>query len=118
MRRLKTSWALCLLAFALAACDSATTLESAQDLFNRSGQDIAEANCSGCHAIGHGGDSPHPDAKEFRYFSENYPVADLAEALAEGIVVGHPDMPVFQFEPDDVDKLIEYIESVQAPKEI
>ena len=52
----------------------------------------------------------------FREFSWRYPIETLAEPLAEGIIVGHPDMPEFQFEPKDIDALLAYIESVQAPR--
>ena len=80
-----------------------------------SGLAIAQRECATCHAIGREGDSTHPHALEFRKFSRNYPVDHLAEALAQGIYVGHPDMPVFQFEPDEVEALISYIESIQDP---
>jgi hypothetical protein len=40
-------------------------------------------------------------------------VANLEEALAEGISVGHPAMPQFQFSPEDADALIAYLESIQ-----
>ncbi|MEZ5954182.1 MAG: cytochrome c [Hyphomonas sp.] len=79
------------------------------------GQMIAEANCSRCHAVGRSGDSPHEEAKPFRKFSENYPIRDLEEPLAEGIVVGHPDMPVFTMSPAEIDALLSYIESIQEP---
>jgi len=39
-------------------------------------------------------------------------VEHLAESLAEGIVVGHNDMPEFLFEPDDVEALLAYIASL------
>lgn len=79
------------------------------------GKLIAETRCAKCHSTGPEGDSPHPDAKPFRYLSENYPVRDLEEALAEGIVVGHPDMPVFVLSPYEIDSLITYLESIQEP---
>jgi len=77
------------------------------------GQSLVKENCSRCHAIGKEGDSPHPDAPPFRTLSSKYPVTDLAESLAEGIVSGHPDMPVFVFEPTDVEAIIEYLQSIQ-----
>jgi hypothetical protein len=43
-----------------------------------------------------------------------YPIEDLSESLAEGIISGHPDMPVFVFKPDDVEAIIEYLKSIQA----
>ena len=82
------------------------------------GRAIAENICSTCHAIGLEGASPHRDAIPFRDLSKNYPIEDLAEPLAEGIMVGHPDMPVFAFEPDHIDSLIAYIESIQTPHEL
>ena len=119
-----------LLAFglaALAACNTTTPAAPAEDEaavqdpsfeFDsqiKVGKLIAETRCAKCHATGAEGDSPHPDAKPFRYLSENYPVADLEEALAEGIVVGHPDMPVFVLSPYEIESLITYLESIQTP---
>ncbi len=77
------------------------------------GEVLVRENCSRCHAIGKEGDSPHKDAPPFRTLSSKYPVTDLAESLAEGIVSGHPDMPVFVFEPTDVEAIIEYLQSIQ-----
>ena len=37
----------------------------------------------------------------------------LAEALAEGLSVGHPDMPEFVFEPDQVAAILAYLKSIQ-----
>lgn len=79
------------------------------------GRLIAETRCSTCHAIGTAGNSPHQDAKPFRLLSDNYPVRNLEEALAEGIVVGHPDMPMFVLSPYEIDALITYLESIQEP---
>jgi mono/diheme cytochrome c family protein len=77
------------------------------------GEVLLRENCSSCHAIGKEGDSPHPPAPPFRTLSSKYPVEDLAESLAEGIVSGHPDMPIFVFSPQDVEAIIDYLESIQ-----
>ena len=77
------------------------------------GQALASELCSSCHAIGKSGDSLHPDAKPFRLLSRNYPIETLAEPLAEGIMVGHPDMPAWEFAPDEINALIAYMEGVQ-----
>jgi mono/diheme cytochrome c family protein len=77
------------------------------------GAAIAAANCSSCHAVGRSGDSPAPEAPPFRRLSHHYRVAALQEALGEGISVGHPAMPQFEFAPEDVDALILYLESIQ-----
>lgn len=50
---------------------------------------IVRINCSRCHAIGKIGDSPLPIAPPFRTLHERYPVDDLQEPLAEGIITGH-----------------------------
>jgi mono/diheme cytochrome c family protein len=83
------------------------------------GRMLVEKNCARCHAIGKEGASPHPEAPPFRTLSSRYPIDDLAESLAEGIVSGHPDMPIFVFSPPDVEAIITYLKSIQdqpAPK--
>jgi cytochrome c len=77
------------------------------------GEVIVRENCSRCHAIGREGASRNPEAPPFRTLSSNYPVEDLAESLAEGIVSGHPEMPIFVFEPHQIDAIIAYLESIQ-----
>jgi cytochrome c len=98
---------LCLLVMA------ASSLAAEQDLSNK-GKALITANCSRCHAIGTEGDSPHPEAPPFRTLSSRYPIDSLQEALAEGIVSGHPDMPIFVFSPQDVEAIILYLESIQS----
>lgn len=78
------------------------------------GRAIAEAACARCHALGTTGDSPHADAPAFRTLSERYPVAHLQEALGEGMVVGHPDMPEVTLAPAQIDDFIAYLQSIQV----
>jgi len=66
-----------------------------------------------CHAIGRGGDSPNPLAPPFRELGQRYAIDDLAEALNEGIITGHPQMPEFRFSPAEVNDLIAYLRSIQ-----
>jgi hypothetical protein len=63
--------------------------------------------------VGVAGNSPSPEAPAFRTLSRNYRVGTLQEALAEGISVGHPAMPAFEFEPREVDALIAFLDSIQ-----
>ncbi len=79
------------------------------------GRHIAETHCSGCHATGTSGQSPRKEAPLFRRLGQKYELDDLQEALAEGIAVGHPDMPQFEFSPEQGDALIAYLKSIQAP---
>jgi len=76
------------------------------------GRALAQQLCARCHAIGETGESPFEPAPPFRSFGAKWPIDSLAEAFAEGIVVGHPAMPEFQFEPDQVDALLAYLENL------
>jgi hypothetical protein len=51
-------------------------------------------------------------APPFRDLPQKYPIEMLAEALAEGIMTGHPAMPNFAFEPPDIDALLTYIDTL------
>ncbi len=79
------------------------------------GKNIAETNCSSCHAIGATGASARKEAPPFRTLGQKYDLENLQEALAEGIAVGHPEMPQFEFSPEQGDALIAYLKSLQAP---
>jgi mono/diheme cytochrome c family protein len=75
------------------------------------GHTIVKENCSPCHAVESTDDSPDTDAPPFRTFKEKWPLENLEEALAEGIVVGHEgiDMPEFVFEPEQITDIIAYL---------
>ncbi|MGB3644925.1 MAG: cytochrome c [Mesorhizobium sp.] len=76
------------------------------------GRRLVEENCSRCHAVTSTDKSSHPAAPPFRTLSMRYPIEDLAEALAEGISTGHPDMPEFVATPAQVGAIIAYIKSI------
>ncbi len=99
--------------FAALLLAAATPALAQDDDLVAQGQALAQENCARCHAIGPEGDSTLPIAPPFRTLSERYPIDDLEEALAEGIVSGHPAMPEFVFEPDEIAALIAYMKSVQ-----
>ena len=77
------------------------------------GQRLAEIYCARCHAIGTEGESTHPMAPPFRTLHERYDVGDLEEALVEGLVSGHPDMPEFEFEPEQAEAIVAYLRSLE-----
>ena len=79
----------------------------------RRGEALLITNCARCHAVGRSGASSHPQAPPFRTLSRKFKVEGLAEALAEGISTGHPDMPEFIFEADEVGAIIDYLKSIQ-----
>jgi len=80
------------------------------------GEGLLTTNCSRCHAVGRAGNSTHPEAPPFRTLGQRYPIEVLAEALAEGLSSGHPGMPEFRFEIDDVDAILAYLESIQEAR--
>ncbi|MGA7489355.1 MAG: cytochrome c [Xanthobacteraceae bacterium] len=77
------------------------------------GETLLTRNCARCHATGTAGASPHASAPPFRTLSRKYSIDGLAEALAEGISVGHPDMPEFAFPAEDVGAILAYLKSIQ-----
>lgn len=87
-----------------------------RDALVQDGREIAEAQCSGCHAVGPYGDSPNPRSPPFRTLLSRYHADVLREELIAGIRVAHP-MPEFQFNPQGTDALIAYLESMQQPAE-
>lgn len=73
------------------------------------GKSIAEKYCSRCHAVEPDSASPHKSAPPFQTLSRKWPLSYLEESLAEGITVGHPDMPEFKFEPEQISDLLTYL---------
>jgi cytochrome c len=57
--------------------------------------------------------SPLAIAPPFRELHKRYPVESLEEAFAEGISTGHPTMPEFRFEPDQIANLIAFLKSLE-----
>ncbi len=90
-----------------------TTTTQAQEPRIRLGYTFAETHCASCHAIGIVGESPIQIAPTFRSLHKRYPVEYLAEALAEGIVTGHPTMPEFQLNVAQIGDLIAYLKSLE-----
>ena len=78
------------------------------------GRALLAANCSRCHAIGRTGESPHDEAPPFREVMKIYGAKSLEEALGEGLVTGHPDMPEFVFAPDDVAAIENYLMTLEG----
>jgi len=77
------------------------------------GKTFALNNCARCHSIDKVTRSPLKIAPPFRILHNRYPVETLAEALAEGIQTGHPTMPEFQLEPDQIHDLLSYLKTLE-----
>ena len=78
------------------------------------GEVLLTKHCASCHALGQVGPSPHREAPAFRTLGKRYPIESLEEALAEGLMSGHPDMPEFAFDAEDVGAIIAFLNSIQA----
>ncbi|GAB1716800.1 MAG: hypothetical protein NTAFB05_18420 [Nitrobacter sp.] len=77
------------------------------------GRRLALLYCARCHAIDKVSPSPLRIAPPFRNLHERYPVETLEEALAEGLTTGHPSMPQFRFEPDQINDFIMFLKSLE-----
>jgi mono/diheme cytochrome c family protein len=79
----------------------------------RRGKTFALNNCARCHSIDRVTPSSLKIAPPFRTLHKRYPIETIAEALAEGIVTGHPSMPQFQLDPDQIHDLLAYLKTLE-----
>lgn len=100
------------LAAALAACGPAAVGE---DPVVAEGRELVTLYCADCHAVAATGESPLDIAPRFRDLHQRYDVEFLSEALVEGIVTAHPDMPEFEFDPDQAEAIVAYLKSLEQP---
>ena len=77
------------------------------------GRTFAIYNCARCHAVDRVSQSPLKIAPPFRTLHKRYPIETLAESLAEGIQTGHPTMPEFQLDPDQIHDLLSYLKTLE-----
>jgi mono/diheme cytochrome c family protein len=114
MKQVKRSWCVVgglIMALALSAVATPAAGASANQ-----GRRLAQYYCAQCHAIDRVSPSPLKIAPPFRTLHERYPVETLEESLGEGIVTGHPSMPEFSFEPDQVADFIAFLKSLESGK--
>jgi cytochrome c len=77
------------------------------------GKTFALNNCARCHSIDKVTPSPLKIAPPFRTLHNRYPIETIAEALAEGIQTGHPTMPEFRLDPDQIHDLLAYLKTLE-----
>ena len=77
------------------------------------GLTFVSANCTPCHAVDKVSPSPLGIAPPFRTLHTKYPVENLAESLAEGIMTGHPTMPQFRLDPGQIGDVIAYLKTLE-----
>lgn len=86
------------------------------DKILEAGRTLAQKLCASCHAIGRSGPSPLAKAPPFGVIANRYSVWSLQEALAEGIVTGHLEMPQFVLKPEEIDGLLTYWDTLTDSK--
>ena len=77
------------------------------------GKTFVLTNCARCHSIDRVSPSPLKIAPPFRTLHLRYPIETLGEALAEGISTGHPTMPEFRLDPDQIHDLLSYLKTLE-----
>lgn len=77
------------------------------------GKRLALTYCAKCHATDKVSPSPLKIAPPLRTLHQRYPVETLEEALAEGIVTGHPSMPEFRFDGDQIGDFIAFLKTLE-----
>jgi mono/diheme cytochrome c family protein len=76
------------------------------------GQLLVQKHCARCHAVDVKDTSKHREAPAFRDVLKRYNASVLGEALAEGMLTGHPDMPEFIFQASDAAAIIKYLNAL------
>ena len=99
--------------FALLGAAAASALFAAASPQEQRGKTFALNNCAKCHAIDRVSPSPLKIAPPFRTLHKRYPIETIGEALAEGIYTGHPTMPAFQLDPDQIGDLLAYLKTLE-----
>jgi cytochrome c len=86
---------------------------AAQSPAAQRGLTFVRVHCAQCHAIDKVSESPLTIAPPFRTLHLKYPIESLQRPLSEGIIVGHPTMPQFRLEPDQVTDVIAYLKTLE-----
>jgi mono/diheme cytochrome c family protein len=76
------------------------------------GLTFVRVHCAQCHAIDRSSESPLVIAPPFRTLHLKYPIESLSWRLTEGIVAGHPTMPQFRLEADQIGDVIAYLKTL------
>jgi cytochrome c len=76
------------------------------------GLTFVRVHCAQCHAVDRVSESPLTIAPPFRTLHLKYPVESLRRRLSEGIIAGHPTMPQFRLDADQVADVVAYLETL------
>src|SRR6478736_1877752 len=98
---------------ALAAMTLGGAAAEAQEPAAQRGLTFVRTHCARCHAIDKVSPSPLAVAPPFRTLHQRYPIDSLAEAMAEGIVTGHPAMPEFKLDPGQIADVLAFLRTLE-----
>jgi cytochrome c len=101
------------LVIALGAFSLAGSPALAQSPAAQRGLTFVRVHCAQCHAIDKVSESQLTIAPAFRTLHLKYPIESLERPLAEGITAGHPTMPQFRLEPDQIRDVIAYLKTLE-----
>lgn len=104
-------WKLASILVALSTATAASAQSTSPS--EQRGRTFAATNCARCHSIDRVGPSPLAVAPPFRELHKRYPIETLSEAFAEGIYTGHPTMPAFQLDADQINDLLSFLKSLE-----
>ena len=77
------------------------------------GRMIAGAQCASCHGIGAADESPFEQAPPFRRIVQRHPMAQLSKTFADGMALGHGNMPPFELTSTETEALLAYLSSLE-----
>lgn len=91
-----------------------TDLASACRLVGRAArQDFRAGQLRAVRLYRPSGSKPAQDRAPFRTLHLRYRIETLGEAEAKGIETGHPTMPAFKLDPDQIHDLLSYLKSLE-----
>ena len=84
-----------------------------QDPAAQRGLTFLQTNCAQCHSVDKVSESRLAIAPPFRALHLKYPIEDLRRPLSEGIIAGHPTMPQFRLDPDQLADVMAYLKMLE-----
>jgi mono/diheme cytochrome c family protein len=102
-----------LIAVLVVSTAAMTALAQAEEPSLEHGRQLAEINCTKCHALDQTSESPLTDAPPFREVALNYTVEELTDGFLEGLAVRHPLMPDWEMTEKQAEDLTAFIMSLR-----
>lgn len=104
-------WVAIALGGAAVLCASISALAQQPPAAQR-GLTFVRVHCAQCHSIDKVGESPLTIAPPFHTLHLKFPIESLERRLGEGIIAGHPTMPQFRLDADQLADVIAYLKTL------